>query len=81
MRGAAPPPDVRHGQGFAGEPYGGMSRNGFTIKQRAWRNRVLDEIAMSRRELILVNDNDFGIEGVETRFYRVSFERPIVGEA
>ena len=35
---------------------------------------------MSDRELILVNDNDFGIEGVETRFYRVTFERPIAGE-
>jgi hypothetical protein len=34
---------------------------------------------MSDRELILVNDNDFGIEGVETQFYRVTFERPIAG--
>jgi hypothetical protein len=30
------------------------------------------------RELILVNDNDFGIEGVKTRFYRVRFDQPIV---
>lgn len=36
---------------------------------------------MSDRELILVNDNDFGIEGVETRFYRLTFERPIAGES
>lgn len=33
---------------------------------------VLDE-----RTLLLVNDNDFGIEGVETSFWRVGFARPI----
>ena len=32
-------------------------------------------IALSDRELLLVNDNDFGIEGVETRFFRVRFDR------
>ncbi|MDB5451462.1 MAG: esterase-like of phytase family protein [Caulobacteraceae bacterium] len=31
----------------------------------------------SDRELILVNDNDFGTEGVETAFFRVTFEQPI----
>jgi hypothetical protein len=31
----------------------------------------------SEREMILVNDNDFGTEGVETAFFRVTFERPI----
>ena len=28
-------------------------------------------------EMLLVNDNDFGVEGVETQFLRVSFDRPI----
>lgn len=31
-------------------------------------------IALSDRELLLVNDNDFGIEAVETRFFRVRFD-------
>lgn len=30
------------------------------------------------RDLILVNDNDFGIEGVKTRFYRVRFDQPVI---
>lgn len=34
-------------------------------------------ILLSPRELLLVNDNDFGVEGVETQFWRVRFERPI----
>lgn len=34
---------------------------------------VLDE-----RTLLLVNDNDFGIEGVETAFWLVRFDEPIV---
>jgi hypothetical protein len=34
---------------------------------------------MSDRELILVNDNDFGIEGVETQFFRIRFEDAILG--
>jgi Esterase-like activity of phytase len=29
---------------------------------------------LSDRELLLVTDNDFGVEGAETRFYRVAFE-------
>ncbi len=33
---------------------------------------------MSDRELILVNDNDFGIEGVETRFFRITFDDPVL---
>lgn len=28
-------------------------------------------------EMLLVNDNDFGVEGVETQFWRVTFDRPI----
>ena len=31
---------------------------------------------LSDRELLLVNDNDFGIEGAATRFYRIAFDRP-----
>lgn len=34
--------------------------------------------ALSDRELLLVNDNDFGIEGVETRFFRVRFDAPVL---
>lgn len=33
---------------------------------------------LSDRELILVNDNDFGIEGVETAFFRVTFDDPVL---
>lgn len=32
---------------------------------------------LSDRELLLVNDNDFGIEGVETAFFRVTFDDPV----
>ncbi len=32
---------------------------------------------LSDRELLLVNDNDFGIEGAATRFYRAAFDRPL----
>ena len=32
---------------------------------------------LSDRELLLVTDNDFGVEGAETRFYRLSFEAPL----
>jgi hypothetical protein len=34
---------------------------------------------MSERELVLATDNDFGIEGVETRFYRLRFDAPLAG--
>lgn len=33
---------------------------------------------MSERELILVNDNDFGTEGAETKFFRVTFDAPVL---
>jgi hypothetical protein len=35
---------------------------------------------MSERELILATDNDFGIEGAETRFYRLQFDAPLAGQ-
>lgn len=35
-------------------------------------------IALSDRDLLLVNDNDFGIEGVETRFFRVRFDAAVI---
>ncbi len=35
-------------------------------------------IALSDRELLLVNDNDFGVEGVETRFFRVRFDAAVI---
>jgi phytase-like protein len=31
---------------------------------------------LSPHELLLVNDNDFGVEGVTTSFWKVTFERP-----
>ncbi len=33
---------------------------------------------LSPCELLLVNDNDFGVEGVSTSFWRVTFERPVL---
>lgn len=32
---------------------------------------------LSDRELLLVTDNDFGVEGAETRFYRLTFATPL----
>lgn len=32
---------------------------------------------LSPSELLLVNDNDFGVEGAETSFWRVRFDRPV----
>jgi hypothetical protein len=32
---------------------------------------------VSDRELVLVNDNDFGTEGVETAFFRITFDHPV----
>lgn len=32
---------------------------------------------LSRRELLLVSDNDFGVEGAETRFYRLTYAEPL----
>lgn len=32
---------------------------------------------LSPTELLLVTDNDFGVEGAETRFYRLSFAAPV----
>jgi hypothetical protein len=32
---------------------------------------------LSDRELILATDNDFGVEGAKTRFFRVRFHRPL----
>ena len=34
---------------------------------------------LSPTELLLVNDNDFGIEGAETGFWRVRFDQPLLG--
>jgi hypothetical protein len=36
-------------------------------------------VLMSDRELILATDNDFGVEGAETRFYRLRFDAPLAG--
>ena len=33
---------------------------------------------LSDRQLILVNDNDYGIEGAETKFFRVTFDDPVL---
>ncbi len=32
---------------------------------------------LSDRELVVATDNDFGVEGAETRFYRLRFENPL----
>lgn len=32
-------------------------------------------IRLGPRDLLLVNDNDFGVEGVETQFWRMTFDR------
>ena len=34
-------------------------------------------VMLSPTELLLVNDNDFGVEGVETQFWRVTFDAPL----
>jgi hypothetical protein len=36
---------------------------------------------LSDRELILVSDNDFGVEGAVTAFWRLRFDQPILQEA
>jgi hypothetical protein len=36
---------------------------------------------LSDRELILVSDNDFGVEGAVTGFWRLRFDQPILQEA
>jgi hypothetical protein len=33
---------------------------------------------LSPSELLLVNDNDFGVEGAETSFWRIRFDRPVL---
>jgi hypothetical protein len=37
-------------------------------------------VILSPHELLLVNDNDFGVEGAETSFWRVTFEEPVLGD-
>jgi hypothetical protein len=34
-------------------------------------------VLLSASELLLVNDNDFGIEGAETSFWRIAFDEPL----
>ena len=34
---------------------------------------------LSPTELLLVNDNDFGVEGASTAFWRVNFREPLLG--
>jgi hypothetical protein len=36
-------------------------------------------VILSPTELLLVNDNDFGVEGAKTSFWRVTFHEPILG--
>jgi hypothetical protein len=31
---------------------------------------------LSERELLIATDNDFGTEGLETRFYRLRYDEP-----
>jgi hypothetical protein len=37
-------------------------------------------VVLSPRELLLVSDNDFGVEGAETSFWRLSFEESVFGD-
>ena len=34
-------------------------------------------VALSAHELLLVNDNDFSVEGARTRFWRIRFKKPM----
>jgi hypothetical protein len=34
---------------------------------------------LSPTQLLLVSDNDFGVEGAETSFWRVTFDEPLFG--
>ena len=36
---------------------------------------------LSSSELLLVNDNDFSVEGAETSFWRIRFDRPVFAGA
>lgn len=36
-------------------------------------------VILSPSELLLVNDNDFGVEGAKTSFWRIRFDRPLFG--
>jgi hypothetical protein len=36
-------------------------------------------VILSPTELLIVSDNDFGVEGAETSFWRVRFEEPVFG--
>jgi hypothetical protein len=36
-------------------------------------------VVLSPSELLLVNDNDFGVEGASTSFWRIGFDQPIFG--
>jgi len=37
-------------------------------------------VILSPTELLLVSDNDFGVEGARTGFWRVTFEEPVFGD-
>lgn len=34
-------------------------------------------VLLAANQLLLVNDNDFGVEGAETAFWRITFDRPL----
>jgi hypothetical protein len=36
-------------------------------------------VVLSPTELLLMNDNDFGVEGAETQFWKVTFAEPVLG--
>ena len=35
---------------------------------------------LSPNELVVVNDNDFGVEGAQTSFWRIRFDDPLFGK-
>jgi hypothetical protein len=49
----------------------------FSTNHHPWMAPDLEGVTtLSDRELLLATDNDFGTEGAETRFYRVTFAEP-----
>ncbi|HEX9955061.1 MAG TPA: esterase-like activity of phytase family protein [Allosphingosinicella sp.] len=63
-----------------GEPLPALAKELlFTSDEHPEVARDLEGLAiLSERELILVSDNDFGVEGAETSFWRLRFDAPVL---
>jgi hypothetical protein len=44
---------------------------------RNWIATWREMVVLSSHELLLVNDNDFSVEGARTRFWRIRLEKPL----